>query len=99
MAVFTDTYFFILLLLVIFFILTLILLLNSFSHFIVLLVFLDLLILINVIIIIIIGLFSNNDICYAYALIALAVGACDTAVGLGLCLLYFKATFTISISN
>ena len=63
------------------------------------LVFLDLLLLANVLIFIIVTILTLNPIGYISALVILGVAAADTAVGLGLFILYFKSTNQISIEN
>ena len=81
------------------FFLTLILLLISMDHFIIILIFLDLLLLINILLFIVGTTLTENSVGYNYALIILGLAASDTAVALGLVIIYFKATENVSINN
>jgi len=80
-----------------FFLLNLVLLLASLDHFILVLIFLDLLLLTNVFMFIVYTILTGNSIGYSYALLVLGIAAADTAVGLGLFLVYHKATNSVSI--
>lgn len=85
---------------VIFFIICALLLVVAIKHFILVLIFLDLLLLANIMLFIGIGTLIGFEIValgYNYALLILAVAAADTAVGLGLCILYYKATGRVEI--
>ncbi len=82
-----------------FFIANLLLVMVALDHFIIVLVFLDILILTNIIIFIVYTLLSQNPLGYSYALIILGVAAADTAVGLGLFILFFKTTNNVSIKE
>lgn len=82
-----------------FFIANLLLVMVALDHFIIVLVFLDILILTNIIIFIVYTLLSQNPVGYSYALIILGVAAADTAVGLGLFILFFKTTNNVSIKE
>jgi NADH-quinone oxidoreductase subunit K len=72
----------------------------SLKHFILTLLFLDLLLLANVLLFMFVG-FENGIgakiLGYNYALVVLGVAAADTAVGLGLGILYYKATGKVSL--
>jgi NADH-quinone oxidoreductase subunit K len=83
----------------IFFFFTLFLLIQVLHHFILVLVFLDLLLLANVILFILVTILTLNPVGYISALLVLGVAAADTAIGLGLFILYFKSTNQISIEN
>jgi NADH-quinone oxidoreductase subunit K len=83
----------------IFFFFTVFLLLQVLHHFILVLVFLDLLLLANVLLFILVTILTLNPIGYIAALIVLGVAAADTAIGLGLFILYFRSTNEISIEN
>jgi NADH-quinone oxidoreductase subunit K len=80
-----------------FFLLNLVLLLASLDHFILVLIFLDLLLLTNAFMFIVYTILTGNSIGYSYALLILGIAAADTAVGLGLFLVYHKATNSVSI--
>lgn len=67
------------------------------DHFIVALVFLDLLLLVNIILMLLFTATTGFAIGYNYALLLLGVAAADTAVGLGLFILYFKTSGAVSI--
>jgi len=73
------------------------LLIASLNHFILALLFLDLLVLVNVLLILVGNIILFNATSFVYALLLLAVGACDTAFGLGLCVVSYKATLNVSI--
>ena len=80
-----------------FFVLNLVLLTLALDHFIITLVFLDLLLLTNILLFALYTMLTQNVIGYSYALIILGIAAADTAVGLGLFILYFKTTNEVSI--
>lgn len=82
-----------------FFIANLLLLMLALDHFIIALVFLDLLLLTSILLFIIYTVLTNQAIGYSYALIILGVAAADTAVGLGLFILFFKTTNKVSITD
>lgn len=69
------------------------------DHFIIVLVFLDLLLLTSILLFLVYTLVTQNSIGYSYALIILGVAAADTAVGLGLFILFFKTTNNVSIKE
>jgi NADH:ubiquinone oxidoreductase subunit K len=81
----------------VFFLLNLVLLLASLDHFILVLIFLDLLLLTNAFMFIVYTILTGFPIGYSYGLLILGIAAADTAVGLGLFLVYHKATNSISI--
>lgn len=80
-----------------FFILNLLLLIVALDYFILVLVFLDFLLLSSILLFILYSQITNNPIGYSSALLILGVAAADTAVGLGLFILYFKTTNKVSI--
>lgn len=82
-----------------FFVTNLLLILVAVDYFILVLVFLDLLLLTNILLFIIYTLLTNNPVGYCNALIILGVAAADTAVGLGLFILFFKTTNSVSIKE
>jgi NADH-quinone oxidoreductase subunit K len=82
-----------------FFIANLLLIMVALDHFIIVLVFLDLLLLTSILLFIVYTLLTQNSIGYSYALIILGVAAADTAVGLGLFILFFKTTNNVSIKE
>jgi NADH-quinone oxidoreductase subunit K len=83
----------------VFFLFTLVLMLQVLSHFILVLVFLDLLLIANILIFILSTIVTQNPIGYITALIVIGVAAADTAIGLGLFILYFRSTNQVSIEN
>jgi NADH:ubiquinone oxidoreductase subunit K len=80
------------------FILVLLLIIASFEHFLIVLIFLDLLLLINILMLVFYTSLFGDSLGYIYALLLLGVAATDTALGLGLFILYFKATGKTAIS-
>lgn len=80
-----------------FFVLNLVLLVFALSHFILVLVFLDLLLLINIFVLVFYSFLTGSAVGYVYALIVLGVAAADTAVGLGLFVLFFKTRGVVSL--
>jgi NADH:ubiquinone oxidoreductase subunit K len=84
--------------LILFFIISLFFLLLSLNHFIIVLIFLDLLLLVNILLLIIYTQITTEVIGYNYALLLLGVAASDTAVGLGLFILYYKTQGVVSIN-
>jgi NADH-quinone oxidoreductase subunit K len=82
-----------------FFIANLLLIMVALDHFIIVLVFLDLLLLTSILLFIVHTLLTQNPIGYSYALVILGVAAADTAVGLGLFILFFKTTNNVSIKE
>lgn len=78
---------------------TLLLLLQVLNHFILVLVFLDLIILSNILLFVLSTVVTQNPVGYIAALIVIGVAAADTAIGLGLFILYYKATNQVSIEN
>lgn len=83
----------------VFFTLNLLLLVAAIDHFILVLIFLDLLLLTNILLFAVHTIVTHNPIGYNYALIVLGIAAADTAVGLGLFILYYKATSRVSIKE
>ena len=81
-----------------FFVVAVFLLFLSFSHFIVVLLFLDLLLLVNIILFVFFTQLTGDSVGYAMALLLLGVAAADTAVGLGLFMVYYKTTQLTSLS-
>jgi NADH-quinone oxidoreductase subunit K len=69
------------------------------NHFILVLVFLDLLILSNILLFVLSTVITQNPVGYISAIIVIGVAAADTAVGLGLFILYYKTTNQVSIEN
>ncbi len=70
------------------------------DHFLILLLFLDLLVIVPIIIIVLHSTVRRADYQgYAFAMFLLSVAASDTAVGLGLFIVYFKATGKTSIKE
>ena len=67
------------------------------DHFIITLIFLDLLILINIVFFILSTIITQNILGYNYALILLGIAASETAVGLGLFILSYKASQNVFI--
>ena len=82
-----------------FFILNLMLLIAALDHFIILLVFLDLLLLASLLVFVVFSLLTNTTVGYNYALLVFGIAAADTAVGLGLFILYYKTTNNVSIND
>lgn len=82
-----------------FFILNLMLLIAALDHFIILLVFLDLLLLVSLLVFVVFSLLTNTTVGYNYALLVFGIAAADTAVGLGLFILYYKTTNNVSIND
>lgn len=82
-----------------FFFFTLFFLLQVLHHFVLVLVFLDLLLLANVLLFILVTILTHNPVGYISAIIILGVAAADTAIGLGLFILYFKNTGRVSIED
>jgi NADH:ubiquinone oxidoreductase subunit K len=82
----------------IFFAVNLLLLIAALDHFILALIFLDLLLLTNILLFILYTIVFYNGIGYDYALLILGIAAADTSVGLGLCILYFKASGAVGIN-
>ena len=80
------------------FMFTLFLLVKAINHFILVLIFLDVLILINIILLCVSTIVTANPVGYITALFILGVAAADTAVGLGLFILYFKTTNKFSVN-
>lgn len=70
----------------------LILLLICLDYFLIIIIFLDLILLTIILWLIIFSILSLNASGYIYGLLILAVAAADTAVGLGLFIIYYKAT-------
>ena len=66
-------------------------------NFVLVLLMLDMLLLCNIVLFIVSAAYTNSEIGYISAVIVLGVAAADTAVGLGLFILYFRSTQTISI--
>lgn len=81
------------------FLATLLLLLRCLSHFVLVLMLLDLLLLCNIILFVLASIYTGTSSGYVAAVLVLGVAAADTAVGLGLFILYFKATNLVSIKN
>lgn len=75
-----------------FFFLNFIFLLLALDHFIITLIFLDLLLLTNIIIFTIYTILTDIGIGYSFGLLIIGVAAADTAIGLGLFILYYKST-------
>jgi len=82
----------------IFFAVNLLLLIAALDHFILASIFLDLLLLTNILLFILYTIVFYNPIGYDYALLILGIAAADTSVGLGLCILYFKASGSVGIN-
>jgi len=82
-----------------FFIANLLLIMLALDHFIISLIFLDLLLLTSILLFIVYTVLTHQAIGYSYALIILGVAAADTAVGLGLFILFFKTTNKVSIKD
>jgi|GEM_PF-5966015 len=82
-----------------FFIVNLLLLTVALNQFLIALVFLDLLLLTTIVVFIMYTMLTQNCIGYSYAIITLGVAAADTAVGLGLFVLFFKATGDVSVTD
>lgn len=82
-----------------FFILNLMLLIAALDHFIILLVFLDLLLLASLLVFVVFSILTNTTVGYNYALLVFGIAAADTAVGLGLFILYYKTTNNVSIND
>lgn len=82
-----------------FFILSLFFLLLSLNHFVIVLIFLDLLLLVNILLFIFYTQATSQVIGYNYALLLIGVAAADTAVGLGLFILYYKTQGSVSIDK
>ena len=80
-----------------YFFINLLLLVASFEHYLILLIFLDLLLLSNILLLIFYTVIFKSALGYSYALLLLGVAATDTALGLGLFILQFKATGKVSI--
>lgn len=73
-----------------FFLITLLFLVAALEHFILVLIFLDLILLLNIILFVVYTQLTGELLGYNYALLLLGVAAADTAVGIGLFILYFK---------
>lgn len=97
MLIFDFSYFFYFIFL--FFILNLLLLIAALDHFIILLVFLDLLLLTSLLVCIVFTVVSQDPLGYNYALLIFGIAAADTAVGLGLFILFFKTTNNVSVND
>jgi NADH:ubiquinone oxidoreductase subunit K len=80
-----------------YFFLSLLLLVTSFEHYLILLIFLDVLLLSNILILLLYTVIFQSALGYIYALLLLGVAATDTALGLGLFILYFKSTGRVSV--
>lgn len=80
-----------------YFFLNIVLLIASFEHFLIIIIFLDLLLLSNILMLIFYTVIFKDSLGYIYALLLLGVAATDTALGLGLFILYFKATGQVSV--
>jgi len=59
---------------------------------------LDLLLLTNILLFVVYTILTHSPIGYDYALLVLGIAAADTSVGLGLCILYFKASGSVAIN-
>jgi NADH:ubiquinone oxidoreductase subunit K len=68
------------------------------QHFIYLLILLDLLVLLNIVILAIFTLLTGDTFGYCFALILFAVAAADTAIGLGLFIVYFRILNSPAVS-
>ncbi len=79
------------------FFLTILLMLAAFEHFLVILIFLDLLLLSNILLLILYTVVFINALGYVYALLLIGVAATDTALGIGLFILYFKSTGQVAL--
>jgi len=88
---------FVFFLLLCFFFVTFLLVLLALNHFIILLIFLDLLILANILLLTCYTALTHSGVGYSFALIVLGIAASDTAIGLGLFILYYRATNRVSI--
>jgi NADH:ubiquinone oxidoreductase subunit K len=75
------------------------LLIAALDHFIILLVFLDLLLLTSLLVFVIFSVLTHRTVGYNYALLVFGIAAADTAVGLGLFILYYKTTNNVSIND
>lgn len=62
-------------------------------HFILALIFLDLTLLMCTFLFLFFTIITTNQVGYTYALFILGIGACDTAIGLGLFILVSKMTY------
>jgi NADH:ubiquinone oxidoreductase subunit K len=82
---------------IIFYFIALISLILTLTHFILTSIILDLLILINIVIFVWASALTINLLGYNLALLLLAVGAAETAIGLGIFIVYFKSTRDASI--
>jgi NADH:ubiquinone oxidoreductase subunit K len=71
--------------------------LAAFEHFLVILIFLDLLLLSNILLLILYTVVFINALGYVYALLLIGVAATDTALGIGLFILYFKSTGQVAL--
>ena len=80
-----------------FFVLNVVLLVSALNHFIIALIFLDLLLIINIFLFVFYTFLTGTSLGYSYALIILGVAAADTAIGLGLFVLYFKTQGLVSL--
>ena len=70
------------------------------DHFLILLLLLDLLILVPLLLMVVYSTIRRSDYqSYSFAIFLLGVAASDTAVGLGLFIVYFKATGEVSIKD
>jgi NADH:ubiquinone oxidoreductase subunit K len=69
------------------------------DHFILILIFLDLLLLTNIFLNIFFSVLTNNFSGYAYVLIIFGIAAVETAIGLGLFVIYYKCTNNFSIKD
>ena len=75
-----------------FFVLSLFMLLLVLEYLLIALIFLDLLLLTNILLLVCYTIFTGNPVGYCYGLLLIGVAAADTAVGLGLFIMFFKAT-------
>lgn len=83
----------------VFFFYTLLCVASALDHLLILLLLLDLLLMASIFLFITYStVFSNYD-GYSLSLLVLGVAAADTAVGLGLFIIYYKATGETSIKN
>jgi len=99
MAIFYTYYSFCFYFFICYFFICAVLLIVAFSHFLIVLIFLDLLLLSNILLLILYTVVFNDSLGYVYALLLLGVAATETAVGLGLFIVYFKATGSVSFLN
>lgn len=80
-----------------FFTLNVLLIVSALNHFIIVLVFLDLLLLLNIFLLVLYTFLTGSSLGYSYALIILGVAAADTAIGLGLFVLFFKTKGIVAL--